>query len=477
VGLVDRVNAEHRRKTKPRSWPVGKGSLAAMDSTWGHDDSLYSPEEYGDALVTSNEVYSAVTLRARLMSSLHLQLFRGRDAKKKAVTSGPAARLLQHVNPFWTFPRLMRMDELAMGLWGETYWAIERDQNGVPSEIWWLKASRVKPVPHETNYLKGFLYEPEVGGPQIPFSPDEIVWQRYPNPLDEFSALSPMSAARLAAETASAMMTSNRRLFENGLQLGGIVVPTTDKVTFSPDQAADLESQLERRFRGVDKAHKWAVLRYEAQFRGLDVTPHDAEFLGGLNLTLRQVANAYGIPVPLLNDLEHSTLANLRELMRAVWENTLIPDATLRAAEIEEQLLPMFPGQRRPDHCAWDYSQVPALQESASDSWARDRQAIEIGALTINEVRQSKGLPPVPWGDSWWAPVNKAAVNSADDHPEGDTAPADSSAPAETGDAPAPAAEEDERAWGRLLAALSPGEDEPPQPANGYRHGWPNAPR
>jgi HK97 family phage portal protein len=475
VGLVDRVNAEHRRKTKPRSWPVGKGSLAAMDSTWGHDDSLYVDEKYGDAIATSNQVFSAASLRARLMSGLDLVLYRGRGAKKREIATGPAPDLLRWVNPFWTSRRLARMDELSMCLWGESFWAVQRGPDGQPTEIWWLKPTQVRPLVHEENYLTGFVYEPAAGGPLISFRADEVVWFRYPNPLDEFSALSPMSAARLAAETGEAMMTSNRKLFENGLNIGGIVVPTTDKVTFSEEQARDLESQLERRFKGVERAHRWAVLRYEAQFKGMGVTPKDAEFVAGLNLTLRQVCNAFGIPSPLLNDMEHATLANAREFERILWSHALVPDAAFRAAEIEEQFLPMFPGRLRPDHAEFDFSKVPALQESVSEVWARDRQAIEVGLLTINEVRARMGLPDVPWGDVYWCPVNKSAVTDADSHPEGDTAPADTSAPTETGDAPA--AEADERAWGRLLAALSPGEDEPPQPANGYRHGWPNAPR
>jgi hypothetical protein len=45
----------------------------------------------------------------------------------------------------------------------------------------------------------------------------------------------------------------------------------------------------------------------------------------------------------------------------------------------------------------------------------RERQAIEVGALTINEWRRSKGLEPVPWGDKWWGPVNKGAIEGADD--------------------------------------------------------------
>lgn len=387
----------------------------------GHDDELFSPESYGAYLATSNEIFSAAQLRARLMSSVDLKLYDRDGPEKREVARGPEYDLLRRVNPFWTRRRLARMDELSMCVWGETFWALEPGPAGTPGEIWWMKPSRVKPVPHESGYLSGFLYYPAAGGQPIPFRADEVVWFRYPNPLDEFSAMSPLAAARLAADTAAAMMKSNNALFKQGLQMGGVVVPANDKVSFSDEQAEDLAKMLDKRFKGVDKAHRWAVLRFEAQFQKMQVTQRDAEFVEGLNLTLRQVANAYGIPVPFMNDLSHATLANAREYEQVLWTHALVPDAKLRAEEIVEQFLPRF--RTRTTWAEFDFSQVAALQESETSQWTREAEQIRVGGITVNEWRKKHGLPPVPWGDVWWAPVNQSAVTSADSTPEGDTSP------------------------------------------------------
>lgn len=452
MSILDEMRLARKRMGQ-RSWPVGPGSLLGTETITGHDSSEFAPDSYGEYAATSNEIFSVIQLRARLMSSLDLKVFNGRGSKKQEADDSPAAKLLSYVNPFWTSRRLSRMDELSMGLWGASYWAIERDRRRQPTEIWWMKPSRVKPVPHETGYLQGFLYESVHGG-QIPFRADEVIWFRYPNPIDEFSPLSSLAAARLAADTAKSMMQSNNNLFKNGMQLGGIITPGTDKVSFSKEQADDLSVQLDQRLRGVDKAHRWAVMRFEANLKALNLTPKDAEFIGGLNMTLRQVCNAYGIPSPLLNDLEHATLANLGPLMRMAWENALVPDSMLRSDEIREQLLPMF--KDGPDHCEHDYSKVAALQESATESWSRERQQIDVGGITINEWRKTKGLPEVAWGDVYWAPVNKSAVTDADSTPQGDTAPhGDPVLAAVTAD--------DERTFRKLLDAF-------PTPAlNGHR--------
>lgn len=414
MGLLERIQDRRRGGGQVRAWPVGKGELVAPDAAFGHDDSRFSPEEYGNYLASSNDIYSVVSQRARLLSSLQLRFFRGRGSDKAEDTNHPAVKLFQRVNPHWTTERLARMDEMSMGVWGESYWAVEGPR-GNPTELWWLKPPRVRPVPDETGYIKEYKYH-SASGEILTFLPHEIVWHRYPNPIDEFSALSPLGAARLAADAAHSMMRSNNALFGNGLQVAGLIVPPADKVTFSQEQAEDLERALTKRLGGADKAHKWAVLRYEAQFKQLAITPKDAEFAAGLGMTFRQVCRAYGMQAALMNDLENATLANATAFERIEWTRALKPDAEFRAAEIREQYLPLFRAGR-PDWCEYEFGGVPALQESASEAWGREAQMLDRGAMTINEWRKAKGLPSVPWGDVWWAPVNKASVDGPDAAP------------------------------------------------------------
>ena len=412
MGLLERIAARREQpRGGQRGWPVGKGELIAPEYAFGHDPAEFSPEEYGDYAATSNEVYSVVTLRARMLSKPRMRFYRGDGTDKIEESRHPSVRRYRHVNPHWTRARLDRMDEMCMGLWGQTFWALEPPSRDAPDgNIWWLKPSRVKPVPHETRYLVRFAYHSPLGE-IIYFDPDEIVWFRYPNPIDEFAPLAPLAAARLAADAGRAMMRSNNQLFEKGLQIAGLIVPPADKVTFSQEQAADLERQLEKRLSGADKAHRWAVLRYEAQFKQLAITPKDAEFVSGMGLSMRQVCRTYGMPPPLLGEMEGATLSNAKELERMAWDNTLVSDARLRAEETEEQYLPRIAGG--PDHCAPDFSEVSALQESATESWTREAQALDRGALTINEWRKGKGMPPVPWGDTPYMPVNKAPLDPA----------------------------------------------------------------
>lgn len=393
-----------------RSWPVGKAEVLGWETQWGHDDSRWSPSDAeAEKYATANDVYSLASSRARLLSGLDLKFYKGSGAKKKAIESGRAVELHEWVNPFWTPRRLAWMDEMSMCLWGETYWAMEPPSRESPlGEIWWLKPSRVFPAPHPEGYLAGFWYQYGARGDRIFFSKDELIWFRYPNPLDEMTALSPLAAAKLAADSALAMMTSNRQLFTQGLSVAGLITPPNPDLEFSVDQVDDIEWYLKRKFTGAENAHRWAVLRKEMAFKQMSMSPKDAEFVSGLNMSFRQVARAYGMQAALHNDLEQSSPGDTEALERIEWARTLKPDAQLRSQDIKEQYLPRFVADRgAPDHVEFDFSSVPALQESEGAVWEREAAMLDRSLLTINEWRARRGMPPVPWGDEPWMPLNK----------------------------------------------------------------------
>ena len=49
----------------------------------------------------------------------------------------------------------------------------------------------------------------------------------------------------------------------------------------------------------------------------------------------------------------------------------------------------------------FDASSIEALREDENSRVSRDSRLLDRGVLTINEVRRSRNLPDVPWGDTW----------------------------------------------------------------------------
>lgn len=435
-----------------KAFRLGPAVVEAADVAFGTDPEKWSPEVYGNYIATSSAVYACVNLRARNIASLPLLLYRD----GKILESGALHDLLRTVNPHWTPNRLWQMTTMALDLWGEAFWVLERGQDGQqrPKEIWWARPDRMRMIPDEKNYLAGWIYE--WNNQRLAFSPGEVIWFRNPNPIDEFEGLSPIAATRLALDTGHAALRSNNAVFTNGTQLSGVVTPADKDLTWARDQVEALRDMLDRRFRGVDKAHRLAVLGQAATFTPMSISPKDAQFIELMKWTRSDACMVYGVPPELIGDQEGATYNNVQQAHTGFWTDTMIPLASMLAGELVEQLLPMFGGEV--DHCDFDLSTVPALQADQqkiadqAKAWASmgvplnailkelapqylnngegwpwgDQPAdeknqlfryhLEYGIVTVNEARQKLGLEPMRGGDvkpesSETAPAAKAAIS------------------------------------------------------------------
>lgn len=430
-----------------RAFVLGSQTVARTSQAWGHQSEFNRPE-YGNYLVTSNGVYACATGRADLLAALKMRVYK-RNVRGQAqeVTSGRLYDLIQKVNPHWTMRRLLYMSELSRCLWGESFWFYERGQSGnrPPMEIWWARSDRVSILPHPTEYISGYVYKPTNGGTPIPYQPGEVLWMPFPNPLDEFQGLSPMAAARLGADYATAAMRSNRNLFTNGMQIGGLVMPKQG-FTLTPEQQDDIELRLARRLKGEDNAHRWGILGFEAQVQNMDgLSPKEAEFLGGLKWSLEDICRAFKWPLDLVGG--QRTFENLNAALKAAYTHAVLPEAEVIAADITEQMVPLFGNEA--DYVAFDTSLIEVLQEDRStivDQMERLwRMGVPLNKL-LNQfmpqlLTEGKGYA---WGDVWWASLGVAPIDSADaPAPAPATAPVDQPPP----DAPGSVRSAEEEDW------------------------------
>jgi HK97 family phage portal protein len=441
-----------------RAFVLGPALVDESDRAWGISSEDYAPREYGKYVSTSNAVYSILNERSNLLAALPLitynfnnqirSMLRGYTQEKRQqyrqdvrarlakvahlprrfkraiakegleeVVEGDIYELLRHVNPYWTPSKLLKMTDMSLGLWGRCFWFLERGQNNImpPQEIWWAKSPDVRVVPHPTDYVEKFIFDP-VWTIEQDYLPKETIWFNYPHPLNEFQPLAPLASSRIYADHSGAAMLSNINLHKQGLQMGGVIWPANKK-TWSEGIAKEIEADLHRRFAGASKAHRWAAFKHEIGMKESGITPHDAEFLEGMNWDLESVARSYNWPLDLIGG--RRTYENVQAAMVAAYTFSVLPQASFIASELIEQLIPkyQFPGV---DLIVFDSSEVAVLQEAESEMWDRTRSQIEVGAKTINEYRLEIGDEELPWGDIWWVQSSVVPAGSQSLQPEED---------------------------------------------------------
>lgn len=405
-----------------KAFRLGPASIDPFETTFGHDQTRYAPENYGDYVALSAAVYACSNLRAKNLAKLPLRIYkRATNGDRIEVTSGRLWDLMQSVNGHWTFHRLIRMTELSLCAYGQAFWILENGTTGrtslqvPPREIWWANPSKMKVVPDPTGYIKGFIYTDN--GVSIAFDPSDIIWLKYDNPADEFSGLSPIASARLAIDTANGAMRSNRQIFENGMMLSGVIGPADKSSSLTREQAEQLSQMLERRFRGADKAHRTAVLTQPISFTPLNLSPRDAEFMALMNWGIREVCTVFGVAPQLIGDQTHSTYSNYEQAAKALWTDTLLPEATFFADELTEQLVPLFGNEA--DEIEFDASNIETLQEDRAEVIDQVVKLVGVG-VPLNRALQElapRFLPPnklgYEWGDVAWLPAGLVAVSSS----------------------------------------------------------------
>ena len=349
---------------------------------------------YGEYYARSADVYAAVKLRAEAASRPPLQV-REIDASGTARWVGPehpVQRLLDTVNGWWSRSDLLIATETYLCLWGAAFWYLghsgKASSSATPDEIWALRPDRVRVVRDPERYVAGFVYEER--GRETALLPEEVVWFRYFNPLEEFAGFAPMAAARLTADMGMDALRFNREFFRNGAQPQDLVFRANSPVT--DGQVAEFYSKLEARYVGPSRAQRPLVTGDGWDVQRLGLNQRDMEWLAGLRWSLEGVARVYGVPLPLLEDFSHATLNNVREARRMFWEKTMVPELTFLAGAINEGLVPRLGPSARGLSVAFDLTQVEALSETESERTKRHVALVQAGILTREEARRERGL-------------------------------------------------------------------------------------
>ena len=351
--------------------------------------------EYGAYYASSVSVYSAIKLRAEAISRPPARLFRpnSQGSKTPVEETHPAQQLLNRINHWYTRGDLWRATEIYLNLWGSAFWALDRDEDG-RREIWPLRPDRMSILPDRKRHIRGFVYQGQNG--PVPYTPEEVIWMRYFNPLEEYAGLSPLAPARLSVDMGNDGLRFNRNFLRNSAQPNFLLL-TNDDMTDA--EVEDFYNRWEARYQGPGNAHRPAIANFIRDIKTLGLSHKDMDFIGSLRWSLEEVSRAFGVPKPLLSDLERATFANVNAAERIFWRNTIVPELRFLEEQLSRMLMPRL---GYPDlTLEFDLTAIEALQEDENRRVQREVQLLDRGVLTINEVRRQRNLPDVAWGDTW----------------------------------------------------------------------------
>lgn len=354
----------------------------------------WSRRVYGEFYATVGMLQAAIRVRSEAISRPPVLVEELRsDGWKPVKGPNPLTQLLDKPNPFMTGTLFWRTVETDLQLFGQAFVSIEKAEGG-GFELWPLRPYNVKVLPSKADFVKGYVYE-ESGG-RVAYLPDEVLWFRYGNPLNDWAGLAPAAAVRTVLEGIVEAERYNRNFFKNAAMPGDLVIKT--QVDPTEQEVADFYERWEKRFMGSARSHRPALLNKGMDLTRIGLTQKDMEFIAALKWGVEEVSRVTGVPKAFLSDLTEATFANINAEERFFWRNTMVAEMLLLAGEVGRVLVPRF-GDPSKMRVRWDLSVIEALQEGLVEKAERLAALLTAGVLTANEVRKELGYDTAVGGD------------------------------------------------------------------------------
>jgi HK97 family phage portal protein len=376
----------------------------------------WAKTSYAETYATSVTVHAAVRLRANAVARARLKAhILVNDQLEWVGENHPVQRLIDKVNPFWSGRDQWRGVETYLSLFGSSIRWVNKVGSDVSRwEIWPLRADQVAVVREGRRYIKGFLFDPQ--GARFAMLPDEVLWDRYFNPLDEFAGLSPIAPAKLDIDMRLDMLKANRNLFQQGVLTQNLAFFLKGMTSLFDVQ--EFRERIKERYSGPQNANQPLVIQSDiADVKNLGFSNRDMEFLAGLGVTRQDILTALGVDEEILPGAERTTFANRDAAERNFYQNIITEEWALLEATMQEQFLPMLPEQYRNLVFKFDVEGIAALADNQDEVAERHRANVAAGLELVDEARQAMGMDELPngMGQVLYVPVGVLPVRAGED--------------------------------------------------------------
>lgn len=341
-------------------------------------------------------VYACIKILSEAIAKLPLQVHRESAVGKEKATDHYLYQLLKtRPNPLMASAHLFGALEAQRNLYGNAVAWMDIDRSGRVRAIWPLDMSYVQIVVDDLGILgtpDKVWYVVTANGEERKLPSDTVLHFRTFT-LDGLVGISPLDKLRSLVEIGAQGTQYLNRFFKHGLTARGIVqyVGDLDEV-----RQREFVKRFESMASGLKNAHRIVPMPLGFQYQPLSHTLADAQFLENTELTIRQIANAFGIKMHQLNDLSRATHTNIEEQQRQFYADTL--QAILTAYE-QELTYKLFLNSEVERGYYVKFNVDSITRSDIKTRFEAYRIGIHGGFIAPNEVRALEDMPPVEGGD------------------------------------------------------------------------------
>jgi len=345
-------------------------------------------------------VYACIRILADAVGKLPVKIYQDKDGKRSAADHYLAPHLKLRPNPWMSARDFFKALEVQRLVHGNAYAWLDVKTRGPNAGkvvgIYPLESTRVEIWIDDVGLLPGkgkmwYIYR-DNKGKEYKIKPDEILHFKGLT-FDGIVGMTPLEMLKDTIENAGAASKFLNNSFKTGMQTKGIIHYVGD---LSPDAEKTFREKFEQMSSGLKNANRVSLLPIGYQYQPLSLKLTDAQFLENTELTIRQIAAAFGVKMHQLNELTRATHTNVEHQQREFYIDTLMDILTGYEQELSYKL---FTEQELEDGYYIKFNVNAILRADPKTRYEGYRVAIQSGFLTPNEVRALEELEPKEGGD------------------------------------------------------------------------------
>ena len=398
-------NAWRREKAPAKQAPASRPDFGPRPVTgWGGTEAAEIADgyvEYAGVYRSYAWVRKAIDVTARNIVSLPVRVVNADDKPQEA---HPLTALFAAGNDTMSMPSVWSHWVTSMYLGGEGPLEIIDDQRGNPLWLWPRRPDLVlvRPDvrPERRNYptAAGYVVMPDqAGGTPMDVPPPNMVFTRFPNPLNPWRGLAPIAAIRASIIIDVFAMAWAKTFLQRGARPDyALVAP--QGITRSERER--LEAELTFKFGGPNNWHKPIILEDGVtDLKTFSFAPVDMEWVEQRQFNRDEIGALFGVPDEIMG-YGKDTYENFQTALEVFWTLTLKPLIQHRDAALTHHFTTVRPLLAPGLRIATDLSGVGVLQE---DKLPKVEMAAKLWAMgaPFNQLdaQLQLGIGPVPNGD------------------------------------------------------------------------------
>lgn len=375
-----------------RDKPVDKAADAGYSFLFGRTTSG-KPVNERTAMQTT-AVYACVRILAEAVASLPLHVYEYQDdGGKKLVHDHPLYYLL-HDEPNPEMSSFVFRETLMSHLliWGNAYAQIIRDGAGRVLGLYPLLPDKMDVQRDDRGNIYYVYSRNSDENPMFKEYGDirlkaEDVLHIPGLGFDGLIGYSPIAMAKNAVGMTLACEEYGASFFANGANPGGVL--EHPGVLKDPSKVRESWNSV---YRGVNNAHKIAVLEEGMKYQQIGIPPEEAQFLETRKFQINEIARLYRIPPHMVGDLDKSSFSNIEQQSLEFVKYTLDPWVIRWEQSLQRSLL--LPGEKGKYFIKLNVDGLlRGDYQSRMNGYAVGRQN---GWFSANDIREMENMNPIP---------------------------------------------------------------------------------